>query len=75
MKKTVWSRKNTEASDIPHATALAAVDHLLQKLISSERQSADLEINALKAPFGVLRLPLTADTKKRFRIISVFEGY
>lgn len=69
--KIVCSRKNTGTGDIPHSTGLAEVDIFLYCIIRSERQSVEWGIGTLKDPFGVLRLPLTADAKKRHRLISV----
>lgn len=69
--KIVRSRKHTEKGDIPQSTALAAVDCLLQRVMPSERQSAEWGIRALKAPFGILRIPLTADARQRYRLIAV----
>lgn len=50
----IQSRKSLETEDITQATAMAAVDVLLQHIMPSEGQSAEWGISALKGPFVIL---------------------
>lgn len=69
--KIIRGRKSTETEDVPASSMLAAVDAILQRVMPSERQSAEWGIRAFKAPFGRLRLPLPADAKARYRLLQV----
>lgn len=69
--KIIRARKSTETVDTPTSSLLASVDAILQRVMPSERQSAEWGIRAVKAPFGRLRLPLPADASTRFRLLSV----
>lgn len=67
--KVVRARKANEVRDIPTSAALAAVDIIMQRVLPSERQSAEWGIRCLKGPFGRMRLPLSPDSVKRGRLI------
>jgi len=69
--KTLRSRKTNEKHDIPESAALCAVDIILQRVLPSERQSAEWGIRAIKAPFRRLKVPLPADSQDRFRLVMV----
>lgn len=51
-------RNSNETEGILRYALLSAVDIVLQRVIPSERQSAEWVIRALKVPFGRLRLPI-----------------
>lgn len=61
----------TETTGVPMSELLAAVDEVLQRVMSSERQSTEWEIRAVQAPFRHLRVPLPADSSQRCRILQV----
>lgn len=67
--KLVRSRKTNETSDIPKDAVLAAVDIIMQRVMPSERQSAEWGIRSLKGPFGILRLPLPSFSRKRYKLL------
>ena len=69
--KIVRGRKANETSDIPVSAELGAVDIILQRIMPSERQSAEWGVRAIKAPFSRLQVPLPADAKKRERLITI----
>lgn len=69
--KILRGRKASETHDVPESALLAAVDAVLQRAMPSERQSAEWGVRAVKAPFGRLRLPLSADASIRFRLLQV----
>lgn len=69
--KIIRGRKSTETEDVPVSELLARVDAVLQRVMPSERQSAEWGIRAMKAPFGRLRLPLPADSTLRLRLLEV----
>ena len=68
--KIVRARKEGETEGIPESAALAATDQLLQRAMPSERQSAEWGVRAVKGPFGRLRVPLSAISSKRLRILQ-----
>lgn len=43
----------------------------MKRVMMTEFKFVECIIMALKAPFGCLRLPLTAESKRRYRIISI----
>lgn len=67
--KVVRARKNNETGEIPTDAVLAAVDIIMQRVMPSERQSAEWGIRAMKAPFGILRLPLSPSSRKRYKLL------
>lgn len=69
--KIVRRRKTNETDSIPESAQLAAVNLILQRLFPSERQSAEWRIRAFKAPLGCLHLPITSDSSKRKRLLTV----
>eukprot|EP00171_Calliarthron_tuberculosum_P005428 IDg5428t1 len=69
--KIVRARKQNETVDIPESPELAAVDLVLQRVLPSERQSAEWGIRALKGPFERMRLPLSAVSTRRGRLLRV----
>ena len=69
--KIVRGRKSNETADIPESAALAAVDIILERIMPSERQSAEWGVRAIKAPFARFKVPLSPDSEKRFRILSI----
>lgn len=69
--KILRARKSGKTNDIPESPELAAVDLILQRVVPSERQSAEWGVRAIKAPLGRLNVPLLADCEKRRRIIEV----
>ena len=69
--KIIRSPKANETQNIPESTELYAVDLILQRVMPSERQSAEWGIRALKGPFGRLKVALPADAEKRARIIRI----
>ncbi|CDF33017.1 unnamed protein product [Chondrus crispus] len=69
--KVVRGRKSNETNDIPCSLALAAVDTILQRAMPSERQSAEWGVRAIKGPFARLKVPLPADSKKRYRLLRI----
>ncbi len=50
---------------------MAIIDELLQKIMPSERQSAEWGVRALKGPFARLKTVLTGDAYKRMRLILI----
>lgn len=56
--KIVRGRKSNEASDAI-SDEMAAVDLILQRVLPSERQYAEWGVRVFKAPFGLLRLPMS----------------
>lgn len=68
--KIVRGRKVNERCDVM-SEEMAAIDIILQRVLPSERQSAEWGIRAFKAPFGLLRLPMSADSEKRRTILLV----
>lgn len=69
--KIVRAKKTNETKELCSSWELSAVELVLQRIYPSERQSAEWGIRALKAPFGRLRLPLSADSKSRCRLLTV----
>ena len=69
--KVLHGRKSNETRDIPHSAYLSAVDIILQRVMPSERQSAEWGVRAIKAPFQRLKTPLPADSKKRLRLLRI----
>ena len=69
--KVLRGRKSNETREIPESAALAAVDALLQRIMPSERQSAEWGVRALKGPFQRLKTPLPADSVKRLRLLRI----
>lgn len=69
--KIVRGRKSTETREISECAELAAVDLILQRIMPSERQSAESGMRALKGPFGGLRMPLSPDSGKRERLLRI----
>lgn len=69
--KVVRARKSGETREIPISASLAAIDLVLQRVLPSERQSAEWGIRCLKGPFGRLRLPLSAVATRRGRLLRV----
>lgn len=65
--KSFVDDKNTNTHDVSLSVVLAAADLVLQKALPSERKSAECGIQAVKAPLGRLRAPLSADAALRFR--------
>ena len=71
--KLVRARKDDELGldgDIPKSAYLYAVDTILQRVLPSERQSAEWGVAALKEPFKRLSVRLPADSYRRYRIIT-----
>lgn len=56
-QKLVSDRKYYENTDMFESEWLAVINLILQKVLPSERQVAELGVYALKAPLGVLHLP------------------
>ena len=69
--KVLRGRKTNEVNDIPESAALAAVDLIMQRIMPSERQSAEWGVRALKGPFQRLKTPLPADSLKRLRLLRI----
>lgn len=69
--KVIRGRKTNETSDIPESAALAAVDIIMQRVMPSERQSAEWGVRAIKGPFARLKVPLPADSRKRLRLLRI----
>lgn len=69
--KIIRGRKSNETSDIPEASALSAVDIILQRIMPSERQSAEWGVMAIKAPFARLKVSVPADSKKCLRLLTI----
>lgn len=69
--KIVRGRKANETSDIPNSACLAAVDLILQRVMPSERQSAEWGVRAVKAPFARLKVPLPPDARTRLRLLTL----
>ena len=70
--KVIRARKSNEIWDIPQSAVLAAVDTILQKVMPSERQSAEWGVRAVKGPFSRLKNPLPADSRRRLRMLTIF---
>lgn len=69
--KIVRSRKSNERAFIPESLELAAIDTILQRVMPSERQSAEWGVRAIKGTFGRLKVPLSADSSKRKRLLRI----
>jgi len=69
--KVLRARKSNEASSIMESAELYAIDIILQRVMPSERQSAEWGVRAIKAPFGRLKTPLPADSSKRLRLLRI----
>ncbi len=69
--KIVRGRKTNENNGIPESVTMAIIDELLQKIMPSERQSAEWGVRALKGPFARLKTVLTGDAYKRMRLILI----
>ena len=69
--KVLRGRKTNETNNTPESAALAAVDVILQRVMPSERQSAEWGVRALKGPFQRLKTPLPADAGKRLRLLRI----
>lgn len=63
------SRKSNETSSIPATLELVAADTILQRVMPSERQSAEWGVISIKSVFARLKRPLTAYSLKRLRLI------
>lgn len=61
-------RKTNETSDVLSIES-SALELIMQQVLPSEQQSVEWKIRAFKAPFGLLRLPMTPDSESR-RIIQ-----
>ena len=67
--KCFRSRKENEKSIGTDSAELAAVDAILERAMPSERQSAEWGVRSVKGVFQRLKVPLSADSYKRYRII------
>ena len=71
--KLVRARKDKElgfGGDGPKSAYLYAVDTILQKVLPSERHSAEWGVAALKEPFKRLTVRWPADSYRRYRVIA-----
>ncbi len=66
--KVVRGRKSNETNDVPESPESFAIDIILQRVMPSERQSAEWGVRARKGPFARLKMPLPADSKQRLRM-------
>lgn len=69
-RKIVQACKTNEITNILIDAALAAIDLIIQRVMPRETQSAECRICALKAPFGILRLPQNTCTPNRYILRS-----
>lgn len=69
--KIVRGRNSTE-SGIPHDAVLGSIDVLLQRSMQNERQISEWGVRALKDPFSMPKLPLSAFYKHTYRLLSDF---
>lgn len=69
--KVIRGRKTNESSDTSESTALAAVDVIFQGVLPSKRQSAEWGIRALKETIPILKVFLSAGSKKGYWILAV----
>ena len=69
--KIVRARKTNETSSVPNPTYMAAEDLIPQKVYSSERQSAEWGVRAVKGTFPRLKVQLPTDGIKRLRLIEL----
>ncbi len=69
--KIVRARKSNERCEGASSAELDAIDIVMQKVYSSERQSAEWGVRAVKAPFARLKVPIPADSYKRQRLMRV----
>lgn len=69
--KLIRARKSNEVDDGCKSVELCAIDLILQKVMPSERQSAECGICAVKAPFGRLGLPLSSNSETKNTILTV----
>lgn len=69
--KLIRARKSNEVTEMFESEELAAIDIILQRVMPSERQAAEWGVRALKAPFGILRLPLSPDSEYRGRLLQL----
>lgn len=69
--KVIRGRKTNELQGIPNSIELAAVDTILQRIMPSERQSAEWGVRAIKGPFARLKRPLSPDSLKRERLLRI----
>lgn len=51
---------------------LAAVDLIMQRIMPSERSTAEWRVQTLKRTVGCLRLPLSPDSRRRARLLTVY---
>lgn len=68
-EKVVRARKTNESRDISKGSYLSVVDMIMQRVLPSERQSAEWVIRALKRQFGTLPLPLSSCSRKRYLLL------
>lgn len=68
--KVVVERKSYETAGIPTDSVITAMDVILQHVMQSKIHSTKWGVRALKAPFGILLLPLSASLRKRYTLLS-----
>ena len=72
--KIIRARKANEHGDrsgVPRSSWMAAVEVMLERAMSSERQSAEWGVRALKGPFKRLTTKLPPDSWARYRLLAV----
>ena len=73
--KILRARKANEqgrSSGVPRSTWMAAVDKLLERAMTYERQSAEWGVRAIKGPFRRLTTILSANSDLMFKIIPTY---
>lgn len=70
--KIVKGRKNNELCDVLQDMYLGALDIIMERIMPSERQSAEWGVRAIKGPFGILRHPLPPSSRKRFVLLQMY---
>lgn len=70
-EKILGGRKASETHVATESALLVAVDTVLQRAMTSERQISEWGMRAVKASFGRFSLPLSADAYIWFRLLQV----
>lgn len=69
--KIVRAHKTNETKEVFESVKIATIAFIIQRVLTTEQQSTKWKIRALKAQFGAMRLPLSADSAKRKRLFTV----
>lgn len=68
--KVVRGRKTNETEGITSNVHISAIDLIVQRVTSYERQTAEWAICIVKAALGILHLALSPSSRKRKRLLS-----